>query len=70
MYIIAHVADDLGEATVRGALEAGEPCKLECSFLRLTVLSSSAKWISKAFPALFTCLLLHDMSSITCFAAL
>jgi len=25
VYVIAHVADDLGEATVRGALEAGEP---------------------------------------------
>ena len=27
VYIIAHVADDIGEATVRGALEAGEPCR-------------------------------------------
>ena len=25
VYVIAHVADDLGEATVRGALEAGKP---------------------------------------------
>ena len=24
VYVIAHVGDDLGEATVRGALEAGE----------------------------------------------
>ena len=28
VYIIAHVVDDLGEATVRGALEAGEPGRL------------------------------------------
>ncbi len=28
VYIIAHVADDLGEATVRGALEAGKPGRL------------------------------------------
>jgi len=26
VYILAHVGDDIGEATVRGALEAGEHC--------------------------------------------
>ncbi len=40
VYIIAHVADDLGEATVRGALEAGERHQLDAAYIDVNALCS------------------------------
>ena len=62
VYIIAHVADDIGEATVRGALEAGEPGTAQRISTQFAVLHT--EWCVVALG--LASLLPSDLHSATC----